>query len=86
VILIAAAILKDENVDPLEVDVVIMEADRVLLRKDPSNVGIENAVITSLKSVRRNLIDLSGHSYLILILLPRVVILKSLHPLFITLP
>ena len=46
---------------------------------------IVDAVITSPKCVGRNLIDLSGHSYLILILLPHVVILKSLLSLFLPL-
>ena len=82
----AAAIFEDEDVALLEVDVIFMEADRVPLRRDLNNVGIVGAVITSLKSVRRNLIDLSGHNYLILVLLPRVVILRSLLPLFLALP
>ena len=65
-------ILEDEDVAPLEVDVVLMEADRVPLRKDPGYVGTVNAVITSPRSAWRNLVDLSGHSYLSLILLLRV--------------
>ena len=42
-----------------------MEADRVLLRKAPSNVSIVDVEITSPKSAGRNLDILSGHSYLI---------------------
>jgi len=57
----------------------------VPLRKDSGSVGTVNAVITSPKSAGRNLIDLSGHNYLILILLPCVVLLRSLHPLFLAL-
>ena len=68
----------------LEVDVDLMEADRVSLRKALSNVGLVDVVITSPKSVERNLIDLIRHSYLILVLLLRVVLLKILHLLFLT--
>jgi len=49
----------------LEVNVILMEADRVPSRKDLGNVDIMNAVITSLKSAERNLVDLSEHNYLI---------------------
>ena len=59
-VVVVAAILEDEDVDSLEVDVVLMEADRVSLRKDPGYVGIVDAVITSPRSVERNLVDLSG--------------------------
>jgi len=48
-----------------------------------------DAVITSLRSVERNLVDLSGHSYLSLILLLRVALLKTIHqlpPLLLDLP
>jgi len=38
--------------------------------KDSGNVGIVDTVTTFLKNAGRNLIDRSGHSYLILILLP----------------
>jgi len=47
-----------------------MEADRVPLSKDPGNIGTVNILITSPKSVGRNLIYLSGHNYLILIPAP----------------
>jgi len=83
-----AAILEDGDVDLLEVDVARMEADRVPLRKDPCNAGIVDAVITSPRSAGRNLIDLSVHKYLSLILLLRVALLRtihSLHPLFLDL-
>jgi len=65
-----AAILEDEDVDSSEVDVDLMEADIVPLRKAPSNVGIVDVAITSRKSAGRNLDVLSGHNYLILVLLP----------------
>jgi len=68
----------------LEMDVDLMEADRVSLRKALSNVGLVDVVITSPKSVGRNLIDLIRHSYLILVLLLRVVLLRILHLLFLT--
>ena len=84
-IMVVAVILKDEDVDPLEVDVVLMKADKVPLRKDPGIVDTMDTVITSSKSAERNLVNLSGHNYLILILLPRVIILRSLHPLFLAL-
>jgi len=54
----------------------LMEADRVPMRKDPGNVGIMDALITSLRNAGRNLVDLSGHIYLILVLQPRVVLLR----------
>ena len=53
--------------------------------KAPSNVGIVDLAITSPKSAGRNLNVLSGHSYLILVLLPYMVLLK-VHLLFLTLP
>ena len=74
-VVVAAVILEDEDMDPLEMDVIFMEADKVPLRKD-----LMDAVITSPRSVGRNLVELSGHNYLILILLPRVVLLRTLHP------
>ena len=74
VVVAAAAILEDEDVDSLEVDVDLMEADRVALRKASGNVGIVNVAITFPKNTGRNLDVLSEHSYLILILLHRVVL------------
>ena len=79
-----AAILEGEDVDLLEVDVARMKVDRVPLRKALSNVGLVDVVITSPKSVGRNLIDLIRYSYLILVLLLRVVLLRILHLLFLT--
>ena len=79
-----AAILENEDVDSLVVDADLMEADRVPLRKAPDNVGIVDVVITYQKSVMRNLVDLSGHNYLILVLLPCVVL--RIHLLFLILP
>jgi len=70
----AAAILQDDDVNSLEVDVDLMEADIVPLKKAPGNVGIVDVAITSPKSTGRNLDVLSEHSYLILILLHRVVL------------
>ena len=62
-----------------------MEVDRVLLRNTPDNVGIVDVAITSPKSAGRNLDVLSGHNYLILVLLPRVV-LRVPYLLFLPLP
>ena len=64
----------------------LMEADRVPLRKAPGNVGIVDVAITSPKNTERNLDILNGHSYLILVLLPRVILPRVLHLLFLTLP
>jgi len=80
-----AAILEDEDVDSLEVDVDLMEADNVPLRKAPSNTRIVDVTITSPKNTGRNLNILSGHNYLILVLRPRVVLLRVLHLLFLAL-
>jgi len=82
------AILEDEDVDSdsLEMDVDLMEANRVHLRKAPGNVGIGDVAITSRKSAGRNLGVLSGHNYLILVLLSCVVLLRVLHLLFLVLP
>jgi len=55
-----AAILEDEDVDSFKMNVDLMEADRVPLRKTPDNLGIVNVVITSLKSAGRNLVDRVG--------------------------
>jgi len=71
-----------EDVNLLEVDMDLMEADRVPLRKAPNNVGIVDVAIKSPKSAGRNLDGLSGHNYLILVLLPRVVFLRAFHRLF----
>ena len=65
-VMVVVAILEDEDVDLLEVDVARMEADRVPLRKDPSNAGTVDASITSLRSDGRNLVDLNGHNFLCL--------------------
>jgi len=70
-----------EDVDLLKVDAIRMEADRVLQRKDPGNVGTVDVVITSSRSAGRNLIDLSGHSFLSLTPLLRVALLKTIRPL-----
>ena len=77
-----AAILEDEDVNSLEADVDLMEADKVPLRKTPGNVSIVDIAITSPKSIGRNLDVLSEHIYLILVLLPRVVLFRVLHLLF----
>ena len=69
------------EVDLFEVDLARMEADRVPLRKDPGNATTVYAVITSLRSAGRNLINLSGHNYLSLTLLLHVVLLRTIHPL-----
>ena len=68
VAVVVAAILEDEDVDLLEVNVAGMEGDRVPLRKDSENAGTVDAVITSPRSAGRNLVDLSGHNFLSLIL------------------
>jgi len=81
-----AAILEDEDINLLKMNVDLMEADRVPLRKAPGNVGTVDIAITSPKSVGRNLNVLSGHSYLTLVILPRVVILRVLYLLFLALP
>ena len=52
-----AAILEDEDVDSLEVDVDLMEANIVPLRKAPGNVDIVDVAITSLKSAGRSWTD-----------------------------
>jgi len=65
----------------LEVNVARMEADRVPLRKDPGNAGTVDTVITSPRSAGKNLVDLSGHSFLSLILLLSVALLRTIHPL-----
>ena len=38
-VVVVAMILKNEDVTPLEVDVILMEADILPLRKNPGNVG-----------------------------------------------
>jgi len=54
--------------------------------KAPGNVSIVKVAITSPKSTGRNLDVLSGYNYLILVLLPRVVLLRVLQMLFLILP
>jgi len=58
-----------------------MEADKVTLRKDPGNTDTINAIITSPRSVGRNLVDPSGHNFLSLIPLLRVALLRTIRPL-----
>ena len=81
VAMVVAAILEDEDMDLLEVNIARMEADRVSLRKNLGNADIVDAVITSPRSAERNLVDLSGHSFLSLNLLLRVALLRTIHPL-----
>ena len=81
VVVVVATILEDEDVDLLEVYVARMEADRGSLRKVSGNAGTMDIVITYPKSVGRNLVDLSGHIYLSLILLLCAALFKSIHPL-----
>ena len=59
---------------------------RVSLRKARDNVDIVDITITSPKSAGRNLNVLSGHNYLILVLLLHVVLLRHLLLLFLPLP
>jgi len=75
VVVVVAAILKNENVNLLEVDVARIETDRVPLRKVSGNAGTVDVVITSPRNAERNLVDLSGHNYLSLILLLCVALL-----------
>jgi len=80
---------EDEDVDLLEVDVTRMEADRMPLRKALDNTYIMDTVITSPRSAERNLVDMSGHSYLSLTLLLHVALLRTIHAislLFLDLP
>ena len=60
-----AAILEDENVDLLEVDVARMETNIVPLRKVSGNACLVDSVIISPRSGGRNLVGLSGYNYLI---------------------
>ena len=80
-----AAILEDWDMDLLEVNV---EADKVPLRNAFGNASTVDAIITSPRSAERNLVNLSGHNYLILILLLRVTLLRTIHSLllFLDLP
>jgi len=83
-IVVVAAILEDEDMDSLEVEMDLMETDRVPLN-DPA-ICIMDVAITFPKSTGRNLDVLSGRNYLILVIfLPRVV-LRVFHLLFLTLP
>ena len=79
--MIVAAILEDEDVDLLKVNVARIEANRVPLRKDPGNTGTVDAVITSSISARRNLNGLREHDFLSLIPLLCVTLLKTIRPL-----
>ena len=84
-LVVVTTILEDKGMNSLKVDVDPMEANIVSLRKAPDNVGIVDVVITSLKSAERNLIHLSGHNYLVLVLLPCVVLLRVFHLLLLAL-
>jgi len=62
-VVVALAILEDEDVvDPLEVDMVLMEADMMFFIKAPDTVSTVDVVITSPRSAGRNLVNLSGHN------------------------
>ena len=69
-----------EDIDPLERDVAQIVADRVILIRNPYNVSIVVGIITSLRSVGRNLVALMGTAYQ-LTLLPRVKLLMLDQPL-----
>jgi len=84
-VVVVAMILEDKDMNSLKVNMDPMEANKVSLRKAPDNVGIVNVVITSLKSAEKNLIHLSGHNYLVLVLLPCVVLLRVFHLLLLAL-
>ena len=49
-VVFVAAILENEDMNLLEVDVARMEANKVPLRKNADNAGTVDAVITSLRS------------------------------------
>ena len=59
-VVVAVAIL-EEDVAHLELDVVFLVADRVFLTRALGTVSIVGG-LTSLRSVERSLVDLSGHS------------------------
>ena len=62
-----------------------MMVDRVALKKDHVNLNIVGGIITSLRSAGRNLVALNGYNWLILTLLPLVILLMLLRPLFLVL-
>ena len=66
-VVVAAAILED--VAHLELDAALLIADKVPQTKGPGIVSTVDGVTTSLRSVGRSLVDLSGHNWLSLILL-----------------
>ena len=78
---VVVIVVVEENMDPLEGDVVHMVADIVAFIRDPGNISIMAGIITSLKNTRRNLITRNGHSWLMLTLLPLVVLLVLIQPL-----
>ena len=62
-VVIATTILEeDEDVDPLEVDVILMVADIVFLIKAPDNVSIVGGTTTFQRSAGRSLVALNRHS------------------------
>ena len=72
VVVVATVILED--VVHLEEVVVPMVVNKLLLIRSPSNVNITGGITKSLRSAGRNLVALNGHSWLILILLPLVIL------------
>ena len=84
VVVVVATILEDENVDSLEMGRESYGSKQNASEKGPGNVGIVDVGITFLKSAERNLDVLNRHIYLILVLLPRVVLLR-VHLLFLAL-
>ena len=70
VVVVATVILEDVSFGGGRGSYVV---DRLLVIKSPDNVSIARG-ITSLKSAERSLVVLNGHSWLMLILLPQVIL------------
>ena len=49
--------------------------NRMLLIKDSGNINIAGGITTSLRSARRSLVALNGHSWMMLTLLPLMILL-----------
>jgi len=77
-IVIVVTILK-EDVVLLDLDTILLVANRVLLIRGLGIVSNVGGVNTSLRNTGRKLIDLSGHNKLILILLPLMILIMLLH-------
>jgi len=74
VVVVIVDVILEENMAHLKEGVVPIVVDRLLVTRGPGNVSIARGIITSLRSIKKILVALNGHNWLMLILLPLVIL------------